>query len=191
MQKIRQTILYLSVFLLLSCDSVDYTTLTFLGDSIIARWDLEESFPSYVVENKGISGSGIESFSQYSNRYIDKNIVVLVGTNDLYTLSDKESIDAYAENYVQMIISTGAKKIFLFSILPRDFAGDAYNINETIETLNMQIKNLSNEYVSVKYIDVFESFMHDKEIDPQLFSDGLHLSPYGYEILSDYLNKAI
>ena len=40
---------------------------------------------------------------------------------------------------------------------------------------------------AIVYMDVYDDFLHDGKINFQLYSDKLHLSPYGYEILTKTL----
>lgn len=186
MLKVGKILLMLFSLISFSCDTENNRQLVFLGDSLVARWDLEVSFPSCVVENKGLSGSGIDSFSKYKNQYIGTDIVVIIGTNDLGRISN-DNIAEYTQNYLEQIVATGAENIYLFSILPRNFANDSADINEKIERLNALIKSRSNEYGNVVYIDAYSSMKKDGNINHQYSYDGLHMNPYGYEILSQLL----
>lgn len=181
--KIFALICLLSLF---SCDTENDRRLVFLGDSLVARWDLEVSFPSYVVENKGISGSGIDSFSKYKNQYIGTDIVVIIGTNDLGKITD-DNILEYTKSYLEQIVSTGAENIYLFSILPRNFANDSVDINDKIERLNELIKSGAENYGNIIYIDAYSYLANNEGIAPQYSYDGLHMSLYGYEKLSQLL----
>ena len=171
--------------MLSSCEEED-KRLTFIGDSIVARWDLEVSFPSYVVENKGVSGSGIASFENYAHKFSGEDIVVIIGTNDLGRITD-ETMASYARKYVQQIIATDAHEIYLYSILPRNFKSDSPTVNEKIRELNALIKKEAEGYANIVYIDAFTRFINKDKIEMQYSYDGLHLSPYGYEILSEFL----
>lgn len=186
MKKVIRMLMLLSVMMVASCSTDEDVRLVFIGDSLVARWDLEESFPSYVVENKGLSGSGIANIANYAHKYDGKNIVVIVGTNDLGKITD-ETMAEYAQNYMQQIVATDADMIYLFSILPRRFEGDSESINQRIEQLNVLIKTESENYGNVVYIDAYSRFMTDGDMVGQYSYDGLHLSPYGYEILSELL----
>lgn len=186
MRNISRLFVLIFLTLLFSCNTEDNRRLVFLGDSLVARWDLEVSFPSYVVENKGISGSGIDSFSKYKNQYIGTDIVVIIGTNDLGRISD-DNIEEYAQNYLEQIVSTGAESIYLFSILPRNFANDSTDINDKIERLNDLIKCGAENYGDIIYIDAYSCLKDNEGIAPQYSYDGLHMSPYGYEKLSQLL----
>ena len=67
------------------------------------------------------------------------------------------------------------------------FEGDSVTINQRIERLNALIKSESENYGNVIYIDAYSYFKRNESIDSQYSYDGLHLSPYGYEILSELL----
>lgn len=188
MRKLFRLLMALSACMLMSCSTEDDIHLVFIGDSIIARWDLEESFPTYIVENKGVSGSGIETVANYAHKCNGKDIVVMVGTNDLYDFDDLTIID-YAKIYLEQIVETNATTIYLYSILPRNFEGDSPSINQRIERLNSMIQRESEKYGNVVYIDAYSFFIADGDINPQYSYDGLHLSPYGYEVLSKLLNS--
>lgn len=186
MKKVIKILMLLSVMVVTSCSTDEDVHLVFIGDSVVARWDLEVSFPSYVVENKGVSGSGIANVANYAHKCGKKNIVVIVGTNDLGRITD-ETMAEYAQSYMRQIVATDAENIYLFSILPRKFEGDTVTINQRIERLNALIKAESENYGNVIYIDAYSYFKRNESIDSQYSYDGLHLSPYGYEILSELL----
>lgn len=169
-----------------SCSVEDDVRLVFIGDSIVARWDLEESFPSYLVENRGVSGSGIADVANYAHKFGGQSIVVIVGTNDLRNITDATMAE-YASDYLRQIVATDAKCIYLFSILPRSFESDPDTINQKIEQLNALIKAETENYANVVYIDAYPDFVADGDMSGQYSYDGLHLSPYGYEILSKLL----
>lgn len=164
--------------------------LAFIGDSIVARWDVQEYFPSRLVENYGVSGSGIEYIESKRGFFSNQHVVVIIGTNDLKNLHTSEQENLYAQRYVNAIYNLGGYKIFLFSIFPRNFENDEVGMNEKIVRVNSQIKKLI-ESTPIVYLDVYDVFFKDASIDMQLSYDGLHLSPYGYEILSSKLKDLL
>lgn len=171
-----------------SCENDLDKAYYFIGDSIIARWPLDETLPSQLVHNYGKSGAGIDYLNDFSGQFFNKDVVVMIGTNDIRMLNN-EVIDSYADTYMQTISSLTDKKIYLFSILPRQFNNDNADINEKISLLNSKIKGLLSNYPKVVYIDVYDEFIDGEHINYQYYSDGLHLNTYGYEILSYYLLK--
>lgn len=48
--------------------------LDFIGDSIIARWDIDEYFPTWQVSNYGVSGAGIDYTEGNASRFVGKQV---------------------------------------------------------------------------------------------------------------------
>lgn len=175
------------LFLLSSCsDDVKDARLDFVGDSIVARWDLAEYFPSRLVYNYGKSGAGIEYLESLAGRFAGRNVVVMIGTNNNYLFVEPDR-DDYARRYVDAITALDAKRVYLYSVLPRDFTSDRDDVNDDIAEFNAVVKHIVESMPAIVYMDVYDDFLHDGNIDFQLYSDKLHLSPYGYEILTKTL----
>ena len=180
-------ILFMSVMSGCSFDNEE-ENLAFIGDSIVARWDLQEYFPSYKTENYGVSGSGIAHIEDFQGYFAGKDVVVLIGTNDLRRLKSDES--EYAARYVDAVLQLGAENTFLFSIFPRSFKNDPDSINYKIARVNNQIKSKIDS-TNVHYIDVFDDLLKGDSINMQYSYDGLHLSTYGYELISSRLKELL
>lgn len=162
----------------------------FVGDSIVARWDVNQDFPSYYVYNYGVGGSGIKLLESYGSKFSGKDIVVISGTNDNHRFI-AERRDEYVREYVSVILGMTDKRIFLFSVLPRDFPGDRPEVNNDIEAFNSAVRSQVEKVGRVTYLDVFHEFMDAGSIRHEYFSDGLHPNSIGYEILTQKLLKAI
>ena len=162
----------------------------FIGDSIIARWPIGETFPSQLVYNYGKSGAGIEYLNNYCHSFDGQDVVVLIGTNDNHLFAE-DNVDEYITNYLSLISMLTDENIYLFSVLPREFKNDSSTINYYISNINAGIKNNVSNYPNITYIDVYKEFMNNGQINYQYYSDGLHLNIYGYEILSSYLLRFI
>ncbi|MDE6811880.1 MAG: hypothetical protein K2J15_05960 [Muribaculaceae bacterium] len=182
-------IFLISTVLLSSCqDEVD--AYNFVGDSIIARWPIDETLPSQVVFNYGNSGSGITYIRSLSGKFFGTEVAVLIGTND-YRYFKPEKVDNYVRVYLDAINQLTDRNIYLFSVLPREFKKDDADINVYIANFNSKIKEALSDYPNIIYIDVFEDFMKDGHINYQYYSDGLHLNIYGYTLLSSTFLKTI
>lgn len=166
------------------------STIDFVGDSIVARWDINADFPSYYVYNYGVGGSGINLIESYRSKFQGNDVVVLTGTNDnpLFTNSRRKE---YAQRYVSSILGLTEKQVYLFSVLPRNFKGDRNEINNDIKEFNNLVYELVKDIDRVTYLDVFEDFMKDGDINYKYFSDSLHPNIFGYEILSQKLLKSL
>ena len=169
----------------LSC-STDEETLYFVGDSLIHNWDVDACFPTRVTENHGIIGSGIEDWKN-TTAYLEKDVVILIGTNDLRKDMD---VDAYTDKYMDIIEHLRAKRIYLFSLLPRE-ESIYYDINATIVEVNKSIQQKVKSYPQIIYLDVHDLFVKDGVLNMEYSFDGLHINDLGYEILTKKLAKRL
>ena len=178
-------------FGLASCDSPPADpVINFIGDSIIARWDVNQDFPSYCVYNYGVGGSGIELLESYAGRFTGQDIVVISGTNDNNFLKSGQR-EQYAEKYISTILSLTDSHIYLFSLLPREFETDRKDINKDIEAFNAIVSHTVKDMERIVYIDVFSDFIKDGKINDAYYCDGLHPNIIGYEILTQKLLKSL
>lgn len=193
MNQSLKVFLYMMIISLAACsDDREGTVMYFTGDSLIARWDLELYFPSWVTYNDGKSGATIDYIESQAGKYAGKKVTVEIGTNDQSQLTT-ESRPNYLKRYIAAITGLGAEKIYLFSLLPRDFNNDAAGLNENIREFNSMVRQAVKGLPEVVYLDVYDNFLKDGDLNlsPEYYSDGLHLSPYGYEIMSTYLKCAL
>lgn len=174
----------------MSCNDATAISLDFIGDSIIARWDIDEYFPKWQVYNYGVSGAGIDYIEGNSGRFVGKQVVVVIGTNDINYMTP-DSIEKYTERYISAIERLGASKVYLYSLHPRNFSSDRSDVNKDVEDFNDRIRTRVSEVPSIIYIDVYNDFFYEGEPNPRLYYDRLHLNPYGYEILVSALKKAL
>ena len=192
MNKIKIGLFCLLVLLLSGCenDLEKDKTYCFVGDSIIALWSLAETLPSWLVYNYGKSGAGISYIQGLQGRFSDKDVVVMIGTNDSYRFVS-ENMDEYVSDYLKAINNLTDKNIYLFSVLPREFDGDYKDINNYISQFNGKVRAAISAYPNITYLDVYSDFMYEHHINYQYYSDGLHLNSFGYEVLSSKLIKVI
>lgn len=168
------------------------TTLTFVGDSIIARWDLQSSFSSLITYNKGVSGVGISYIESLAGKMVGQNVVVLIGTNDHLMMKNENDRRVYEQRYIEAVNRMGAKKVYLYEVLPRDFNNENKSLNEDIESFNKEINAMISDYPNIHYIHVYNYFMDkDGRIIQEYYNDGLHLSNRGYVILSNALFNSL
>lgn len=165
-------------------------SLNFIGDSIIARWDIDEYFPTWQVYNYGVSGAGIDYIEGNAGRFVGKQVVVVIGTNDINYM-DPNRIERYTERYLSAIEALGASRVYLYSLHPRNFSSNCSNVNTDVADFNDRIRARVSEVPSIVYLDVYSDFFHEGEPNPRLYFDRLHLNPYGYEILVSALKKAL
>lgn len=183
---------YLLMMLMIACDGPDPAELYFVGDSHVARWDVKQWFAAYVTHNDGISGSGIDYIEGIAGKYSNHDVVVVIGTNDLWSVAMGDE-DRYAERYVNAIQALSARHVYLFSIFPRgqqSITGDQLS-NQRIATINAKVRERALAVANVTYVDVFDDLLHGEYISGQYTYDGLHLSDEGYEIITNKLKKQL
>ena len=164
------------------------TTLTFTGDSIIARWDLQSYFSSLITYNKGRSGAGIPYIESMAEQMKGKNVVVMIGTNDSFMMRDAATRAEYVDRYVSAINALGADRVYLFEVLPRAFVIDDEYTNQDIRNFNAEVAEKIKDYGNFVYLKVYDKFLDkNNRIIYGYFSDGLHLRPEGYEVLRNAL----
>lgn len=189
-KRLIYTVILMAMCLFTACnDELDKrTTLTFIGDSIIARWDLQQNFSSYATTNLGKSGAGIDYIESLHGTMHGRNIVVMIGTNN-WSMMAPETRDEYADRYLNAILALNAERIYLYSVLPRNFGTESADTNDYIQAFNSIIKSKIVDYKQIVYLDVYDEFIDvNGNIKPELYNDGLHLSFVGYEILSNKLS---
>lgn len=171
---------------LAACTGDDYRPLAFVGDSHVARWDVQASFPSFATENHGISGRRLDYIESKAHAFKGKDLVVIIGTNDVMQL--EESVEEYAERYVDAIAALGAERTFLFSIFPRSSTVWKDGSEKTAAANAAIRRQLEAAAPDIVYIDVFPDLLDEGGgLNPNLSCDGVHLNSYGYEILTSKL----
>lgn len=191
MKKILSVCLAGLALLTSSCNDEDEQTYVFTGDSIIARWDLQNSFPILITRNDGKSGSGLAYLQDRAGMSAGQIAVVLSGTNDYRTITSDEDAREYAAGYILALRGLGAKRVYAISVLPRAFKNDDATTLPTIMKLNRAISDEINRTAegSVIFVDVYDQFLDgDEGFNMNLTYDGLHLNPEGYAILTSALN---
>lgn len=173
----------------------------FLGDSITMLWEFprdhkypggldswNKHFKPMGASNYGISGDTVENvlWRVTEGKQLECNpslIVLLIGTNNLHQqpFNTPEEIVAGIENLLQVIQERLPKtKIILLGVFPRSSSYPIPEINgklaEIAKTRQVVFMDLSGTLLQGK-----------KEVSKEIFRDGLHLSPAGYEILAQAL----
>ena len=75
-------------------------------------------------------------------------------------------------------------------MFPRNFRNDPEGLNDKIYQMNAEIQ-IHVKQKGWTYVNVFPLLMKDRDIDREYFSDGLHLSASGYELVSYELRKVL
>ena len=165
------------------------TDVAFLGDSLTDGYDLAKYYPEYKVSNRGIGGE--TSYGLYSRLDVSlyelkpKALVMLIGGNNLNTmLEDYEKI---LEEFKNNVPNT---KVILCSLTA--MGGDFAEKNKIAAYNNVVIKKLAAKY-GYEFVDLYTPLFNVESgaIYDNYTSDGVHLTPEGYEVLTACIKPAI
>ncbi|HLO88023.1 MAG TPA: SGNH/GDSL hydrolase family protein [Nostocaceae cyanobacterium] len=154
-----------------------------VGDSL-SMWFPKEKLPSGKLWlNQGISGdssAGVLRRLSAFNATRPEIIYIMVGINDLRKGNSDESI---LTNYHQIINrlrkAHPSTQIVVLSILPVRLTTIS---NSHIRHLNTQLALLAKQQ-GANYLDIHRWFTDfEGNLRPELTTDGLHLSPQGYDV---------
>lgn len=169
------------------------------GDSITEIFNME-LFDAYkkesglLVYNRGISGDTTDRFCERFDDTVlalePKNLVLLIGTNDLTIIHDVE----YVFGNIEQVVAKAHKalpqcRILLQSVYPVCVSNRKKNKN--ILKLNAMLKTLVEKY-NVTYLDM-HSLLCDSNggFDEKYTYDGLHPNAVGYEVIAREVIKAL
>lgn len=157
-----------------------------IGDSITQGL----LYPRFI--NFGISGDTtygvLNRLDKYKSIARAKNVILLIGVNDL----ERRSNDEIMANYRQILAKVPYDKLVVFGILPvtheRELKQPAM-LNGRIVDINKSLAQLCKDN-SVRFIDMRADFVDNQGyLKQQYTSDGLHLNTNGYKAWQTYLDK--
>ena len=162
-----------------SCNHDDQQKTVFIGDSLVRNWDIGKYFPYLYAENRGVDGCRIEDCMRLA--FSDENscAVLLIGTNNLEREMRQEDAYRIAEMYANLVMAFQANKVYCISILPRNGMP-----LDRIELVNHEIQKRLEQIGNAVFVDVYDDFRLGNGINPEYTTDGTHLSPMGYELLT-------
>ena len=162
----------------------------FLGDSLTDGYNLQEYYPQYLVCNRGIGGDttvDLENRLQVSLYDLKPKVaVMLIGANNMGEMfSNYENI---LKGFVENVPNT---KIILLSLT--SMSGEVWGKNNQLAAYNnVKIKLFAEKY-GFGFVDLYSALMNleSGEIFPEYTTDGGHLTPLGYEVLTREITPAI
>lgn len=172
----------------------------FIGDSITFQWDIDYYFPGYSVKKHAVVGAIVQDIDKWNTSDCESiPTVLLMGTNNIGTIksTDKnapQSRKYFVDLYMKRATALKAEPLIAISILPRNYNGKQDStVNINTELQNDLIKDaLDSSGIPHKFINVFPDFLKNGyTINENLFGDGLHPSPEGYEILRARVQEAL
>ncbi|NBR06614.1 MAG: hypothetical protein EBT92_12690 [Planctomycetes bacterium] len=173
-----------------SADAVFFT-----GSSTIRRWNLAENFPGLPYENCGFGGSQTRDVVHFAPRillpYKPKTIVFYSGDNDINAKRTPEQVAEDFMAFVKFIHKDNPKtKIILLGIkhsASRDKQkADQIKANKILEGFCKTNPQLVFVDIAPLFLDSLGQYKADHFAD-----DKLHLSPKGYEVLSEKIKPLL
>lgn len=174
--------------------------IVFFGDSHIQYFDVKKYFNDNNVYNCGLEGATSDllfHLRPYAIApYDPSKVVILIGTNDL---SDEWKVDKLeiAFNVYRLIEIlrrfSPAIDVCVISPLPIDetvYRTSMHN-NMQLKILGKEIGNNVREFVGCQYIDVFEDFLKDGNMNSAYTKDGIHLNEAGYDLLAEKIRPFV
>ncbi len=169
-----------------------------LGDSITFYYNTHRFFKKVPVQKSAVSGYTsediINNFNSMVTSYNPKNVVLLIGTNDIERGYSNQKILDNIKTIVERV-RKHPSSIMIQSIYPvnesEEYSPGVRRNNRRIKTLNAQIKKYCDKE-KIPYIDVYPSLIDKNDnLKKEYTSDGLHVSDEGYEkitsIIEEYL----
>ena len=103
-----------------ACSEEKEGELCFVGDSLVAGWDVKDAFPTWIVRDDGVSGAKLEEIATWNLNYQDKNVVMLIGTNNLggklfNDATRQEFITDFVDEYKRTIEGLAPRRVFVIS----------------------------------------------------------------------------
>ncbi len=186
----------------------------FLGDSITQQWlssknnkfagGLEiwnEIYKPVPSANFGIAGDCTEHLlwriteGKQLEKFNPKVVVIMIGTNNIH--SKKKYKHEQISEGIRLIVDTVRKKlpkskILLLGILPRfDGWRSAKYFKSNINAINNAIAKC-DDGKNIFFMDLSKNFLNpDGSIKKELFRDGIHLTPEGYQVFSKAMNPLL
>lgn len=161
----------------------------FLGDSLTDMYDLESYYPQYKVSNRGIGGDTTFDLEKRLKTSVydlkPKAVVMLIGANN-----PRNMFDNYEKILIGLKENLPNTKIIILSLT--SMGGEWGKNNELTAYNNVKIKLLCEKY-SFEYVDLYSPLfnLEDGEVYDEYVIDGGHLTPKGYEVLTENITPAI
>jgi lysophospholipase L1-like esterase len=162
-------------------------SILFIGDSLTEWFDLEKYFPAIPIINEGIAGDTTYGLLERIHDIMVKpadTIFLMIGINDIFNGFLKEDIIENQQLIVEEIQTQSTKsELVVQSLLPvnETMLGSPNYLNKLIRHINKELK-AHCEARSLQFLDLYASFLSDKEMKREYTTDGGHLSENGYDL---------
>lgn len=160
----------------------------FFGNSLTELFDLPFYFKDSSLINCGIVGDfseGLLKRTDLVTKLKPGKLFIEMGINDIIEQIPLKEICGNYEKIIDRVKSESSDtKIFIQSNLPviinrPSMFTDNEDVNTLIKEQNKNLKQLAAAKGCV-YIDVYSSFMKEKDLSSLFIWDGIHFTPAGY-----------
>ena len=153
----------------------------FIGDSLTEWFDWAGRFPAHRVQNMGISGETVEGLLDRVGRAIDacanaEMVFVMTGINNV-AMDDVSFLPSYRRIVRSLRQGLPGARIYVQSVLP---ALLPWTDPGVIGRINVQLSEMAGDE-GAEYLDIHSHFTR-AGVRECLSPDGVHLSPWGYEV---------
>lgn len=169
----------------------------FVGDSLIQDYNVYEWFLNCKTYNRGIGGDTTRGLLNRLDVSVfelnPKNVVLLIGTNDLELTNDnEETIYRRIEKIVETINKEIKTNIYILSLLPTNKNMDKNTVGKrSIEKITC-LNSLLTQIKGARYIDVFSHLVDEtNNLNPNYSVEGLHLNQEGYKVITNILKPLL
>lgn len=172
----------------------DQGAVVFLGDSITAKWKLDDAFPDVKVANRGISGDttrGMLCRMQDTVLNVHPKAIVLMGGINDFTQQPKGTAEIIAANVRSMLEQIRAASsntpVLVCEILPSKLA-----TAETLSSTNAAVDKVLEGFPNAHRVKTYGAFLNaDGTQNNSLFLDGTHPNPAGYVVWQNILQPEL
>lgn len=167
----------------------------FAGSSSIVGWDVKKFFPNAGYINVGFGGSVIADSTHFAPRILTPHkpgtVVFYAGDNDIGRGAKPEQVAADFKAFVTAVRQDNPSCRVLFVAVKPSLA--RWKQFETQKKANALVRAYCESEKGLVFVDVVPLMLGaDGTPVPELFvKDGLHMTPKGYELWTDAINKAL
>ena len=161
----------------------------FIGSSSLTMWKgLQDSFPSFIVINRGFGGSTLTDQIRYEDKiifpYMPKQIVIYCGENDIAssdTITGEIVLNRFQQLFTDIRNSNPEVVISFVSMKP---SPSRWHMKDRLIAGNSLIKEFLRSQSNAHFIDIWDPMTgSDGKPRKELFiNDMLHMNEKGYAI---------
>ena len=158
----------------------------FTGSSTVVKWStLAEDFPFAPVLNRGFGGSQVPDLLEYLDRvivaYRPGVVVVYSGDNDIAAGRQPEQVLAdLAELQTRIHSALPETPLLIVTVKP---SPNRWGLADAMREVNTGLARWADGMDLTEIVDIWEPMLGADGLPrPELYSDGVHLTPEGYRL---------